>query len=155
MIRTIEGRLSKKNNNNKFAIEYLYQICYNLIQRGNNMYEIEFYEDKNGISEIAEYIKNLNRKSSTNKECRINFNKIVAYFDLLEEFGTRVGEPVTKHLEGEIWELRPLKNRFLYAYHKDNKFIILHHFIKKTQKTPKRELEQAKRNLQDYLERND
>lgn len=48
-----------------------------------------------------------------------------------------------------------LRNRFLYAYHKDNKFIILHHFIKKTQKTPKREIEQVKRNLQDYLERND
>lgn len=38
--------------------------------------------------------------------------------------------------------------------YKNNKFIILHHFIKKTQKTPKREIEQAKRNLQDYLERN-
>ena len=119
------------------------------------MYEIEFYEDKNGKSEILDYIRELNRKASTNKESRINFNKVVAYFDLLEEFGTRVGEPVTKHLDGEIWELRPLRNRFLYAYHKDNKFIILHHFIKKTQKTPGREIEQAKRNLQDYLERND
>ena len=75
--------------------------------------------------------------------------------DMLEELGSRVGEPVTKHLDGEIWELRPLKNRFLYAYYKDNKFIILHYFIKKTQKTPKREIEQAKRNLQDYLERNE
>ena len=119
------------------------------------MYEIEFYENKNGISETANYIKELNQKSSTNKESRINFNKIVAYLDLLEEFGPRIGEPVTKHLEGEIWELRPLRNRFLYAYHKDNKFIILHYFIKKTQKTPKREIEQAKRNLQDYLERNE
>ena len=119
------------------------------------MYEIEFYENKNGIYETANYIKELNQKSSTNKESRINFNKIVAYLDLLEEFGPRIGEPVAKHLEGEIWELRPLRNRFLYAYHKDNKFIILHHFIKKTQKTPKREIEQAKRNLQDYLERND
>ncbi len=119
------------------------------------MYEIEFYEDKNGKSEIADYIKGLNQKASTNKESRINFNKIIAYIDLLEEFGTRIGEPVTKHLDGEIWELRPLRNRFLYAYYKNNKFIILHHFIKKSQKTPKREIEQAKRNLQDYLERND
>ncbi|MDE6602461.1 MAG: type II toxin-antitoxin system RelE/ParE family toxin [Lachnospiraceae bacterium] len=118
------------------------------------MYEIEFYEDRNGKSEIADFIKELNRKSFTNKESRINFNKVVAYLDLLEEFGTRVGEPVTKHLEGEIWELRPLRNRLLYAYYRDNKFIILHHFIKKTQKTPKRELEQAKKNLADYLERN-
>lgn len=122
--------------------------------KGNTMYEVEFYEDINGKSEIANYIKELNRKSATNKESRINFNKIVAYFDLLEEFGTRVGAPVTKHLDGELWELRPLKNRFLYAYYKDNKFIILHYFVKKTQKTPKREIEQAKRNLQDYLERN-
>ena len=119
------------------------------------MYEIEFYEDKNGKSEIADFIRELNRKASTNKECRINFNKVVAYLDLLEEYGTRIGEPVTKHLDGDIWELRPLRNRLLYAYYKDNKFIILHHFIKKTQKTPKKEIEQAMRNLQDYLERND
>lgn len=118
------------------------------------MYEIEFYEDKNGKSEIADYIKELNAKAATSKECRINFNKIVAYMDILEELGTRVGEPVTKHLDGEIWELRPLKNRFLYAYYKENRFIILHHFIKKTQKTPKHEIEQAKRKLKDYLERN-
>lgn len=119
------------------------------------MYEIEFYEDKNGNSEIAEFIKELNKKAATNKECRINFNKIIAYLDLLEEFGTRIGEPVTKHLDGEIWELRPIKNRLLYAYYKDNKFILLHHFIKKTKKTPKKEIEQAKRNLLDYLERNE
>ena len=57
----------------------------------------------------------------------------------------KVCEPVTKHLDGEIWELRPLRNRFLYAYYKDNRFVILHHFLKKTQKTPKREIEQAKK----------
>ena len=119
------------------------------------MYEIEFYENKNGKSETADFIKELNQKASTNKECRINFNKIVAYLDLLEEFGTKIGKPVTKHLDGETWELRPLKNRIFYAYYKDNRFIILHHFIKKTQKTPKKEIEKAKRNLQDYLERND
>lgn len=43
------------------------------------MYEIEFYEDKYGVSEVAEYIKELRRKSTKNKEARINLNKIVAY----------------------------------------------------------------------------
>lgn len=117
------------------------------------MYEIEFYEDKYGVSEVAEYIKELRRKSTKNKEARINLNKIVAYIDLLEEMGTRVGEPVTKHLEGEIWELRPLKNRFLYAYYENNKYLILHHFVKKSNKTPKRELEKAKNKLRNYRER--
>lgn len=119
------------------------------------MYKIEFYEDKNGKSDAADYIRNLNEKAATSKESRINFNKIVAYLDMLEEMGTRIGEPITKHLDGEIWELRSLRNRFLYAYYKDNRFVILHHFLKKTQKTPKREIEQAKRSLQDYLERNE
>jgi len=134
------------NLNNKFVIIFL--------KEGDDMYEIEFYEDKNGKSEVSDYIRELNAKSRTSKESRINLNKIVAYLDLLEEMGTRVGEPVTKHLDGEIWELRPLRNRLLYAYYKDNKFIILHHFVKKTQKTPKREIEKAKQNLSDYIERN-
>lgn len=119
------------------------------------MYEIDFYEDKNGHSDFLEFLNKLNMKAATSKESRINFNKIVAYLDLLEEMGTRVGEPVTKHLDGEIWELRPLKNRILYAYYEEDRFIILHHFIKKTKKTPKREIERAKRNLQDFVERNE
>lgn len=119
------------------------------------MYTVKFYEDKNGYSEVVEYIKDLNKKAETSKESRVNFNKIVAYLDVLEEMGTRAGEPVTKHLDGEIWELRPLRNRILYAYYKDNTFIILHHFFKRTQKTPRKEIQKAKKYLQDYLERNE
>lgn len=117
------------------------------------MYKVEFYEDKNGRSEVFEFINNLEKRSFLSKKHRIDYNKIIAYINMLGEMGTRVGEPVTKHLDGEIWELRPLRNRLLYAYYKDDTFIILHHFIKKTRKTPKRELEKAKRNLQDYIER--
>ena len=114
------------------------------------MYEIEFFEDTNGYSEIVAYIKDLERRSRSSKEGRVNYNKIIAYFDLLQEYGVMIGEPVTKHLEGSIWELRPLRNRFLYAYYDEGVFIVLHHFIKKTQKTPRRELERAKRNLEIY-----
>lgn len=118
------------------------------------MYEIEFFEDKSGYSEIADLLRRLKENSKTNKESRINFNKIVAYMDVLEEMGTRAGEPITKYLGGDIWELRPLKNRILYAYYRDNKFIMLHYFVKKTKKTPKKEIAKAKHNLRDFLERN-
>lgn len=114
------------------------------------MYEIEFYEDDRGISDVKDFISELREKSYTNKDARINFNKVVAYMDLLEELGTRVGEPVTKHLDGEIWELRPLSNRILYAYFDNDTFIMLHHFVKKTQKTPRGEIEKAKREIEDY-----
>ena len=117
------------------------------------MYEIRFYEDERGLSEVKTFIKELKDKSTTSKDARINFNKVVAYIDALEEFGTRMGEPITKHLDGEIWELRPLANRILYAFYKGNSFILLHHFEKKTNKTPKREIEKAKRELEDYKRR--
>lgn len=117
------------------------------------MYEIRFYEDERGLSEVKTFIKELKDKSTTSKDARINFNKVVAYIDALEEFGTRMGEPITKHLDGEIWELRPLANRILYAFYKNNTFILLHHFEKKTNKTPKREIEKAKRELEDYKRR--
>ena len=117
------------------------------------MFEIIFYEDERGHSDVEEFIKELREKSATNKDARINFNKVVAYLDILEEMGTRVGEPVTKHLDGEIWELRPLSNRILYAYVKDNTFLLLHHFKKKTQKTPPGEIEKAKRELDDHIRR--
>ena len=43
------------------------------------------------------------------------------------------------------WELRPLRDRILFAYVKDNTFLLLTYFIKKTQKTPAREIERAKK----------
>ena len=117
------------------------------------MYEVIFYEDANGNKPVAEFINDLRNKSSTNKDARINFKKVVAYIDLLEEHGSIIGMPVVKHLDGDIWELRPIKNRILYAYYKDNKYILLHHFKKASRKLPPWELEQAKRNLEDYIKR--
>ena len=66
--------------------------------------------------------------------------------------GTNAGEPYVKHLEGEIWELRPLRDRILFAAWDGKNYILLHHFMKKTQKTPHREIEQAKANLADWKE---
>ena len=117
------------------------------------MFEIIFYEDEHGYSDVKEFINYLRKKSATSKDARINFNKFVAYLDILEEMGTRVGAPITKHLDGDIWELRPLSNRILYAYYKDNTFLLLHHFKKQSQKTPPREIEKSKKELRDYMRR--
>jgi len=118
------------------------------------LFDVIFYSDSRGNEPIAEFISKLRQKSITDKNARINLNKIVAYIDILCEHGTRVGEPVVKHLDGAIWELRPLDNRILFAYYNDQIYILLHHFIKKTNKTPPGIIEQAKRNLADYIERN-
>ena len=71
----------------------------------------------------------------------------------LSLYGTRLGTPFVKHIEGDLWELRPLRNRIFFFYWKDNRFVLLHHFIKKSQKTPAKEIQRAKLNLKDFLER--
>ena len=53
---------------------------------------------------------------------------------MLKNRGTMIGEPFIKHLEGDIWELRPLRDRILFAAWLDDGFILLHYFVKKTQK---------------------
>ena len=119
------------------------------------MFDVIFFSDANGNEPIAEYILGLQQKSVSSKDARINFTKIIAYIDLLCEHGTQIGEPVVKHLRGNIWELRPIRNRILFAFYKDSIYILLHRFAKKTEQTPTREIEQAERNLADYIERND
>ena len=118
------------------------------------VFEVIFYSDSRGKEPTAEFIRELREKSGSDKNARVILNKIVAYIDILCEHGTWVGEPVVKHLTDDIWELRPMNNRILFAYYKNNIYILLHHFTKKTSKTPPGEIEQAKRNLADYIKRN-
>ena len=92
-------------------------------------------------------------KSKKGKDARINFEKIGDYISILQEKGLKAGAPFIKHPEGEIWELRPLRNRILFVAWNGEVFILLHQFLKKTQKTPKREIEKAKREYKDFLSR--
>ena len=117
------------------------------------MYEIEFYENKNGESEVYEYINNLKNKNS--KESRQKLKKIYMYIDLLGECGLSLKEPYIKKINEEIWELRPLRDRILFTSMYNNKFVLLSIFMKKTEKTPKKEIEKAKRILKDYKQRSD
>lgn len=117
------------------------------------MFEIEIYEDAKGNSPISEYFRRLNEKAQTSKNERVRLKKISEYLELLKHHGTRIGLPATKHIDGRIWELRPTNDRILFAHCKGNTIVLLHHFVKKTKKTPKSEIEKAKHNLKEFLER--
>ncbi len=93
--------------------------------------EIKFVDDS-----IEDFIKSLEPQT---------ISKVLRTLDLLEEFGHRLGMPHTKKIDGAILELRIIGKqnvRFLYAYHK-KAIVVLHCFIKKTQKMPVRELHTA------------
>ena len=117
------------------------------------MYEIEFYEDIHGKSEVYEYIQQL--RNNLDKDNKQKLKKIYMYIDLLSQEGLKLSEPYIKKIDKEIWELRPLRDRILFASWRDNKFVLLSIFMKQTQKTPKREIEKAKRFLEDYKKRSE
>jgi phage-related protein len=119
------------------------------------MFEVHFFEDKQGRQPIKEVLLNLRDKAKNSKDAKVQYNKILASIRSLEEYGTRIGEPKLKHIDGDIWELRPRSHRIFFFYWRENKFILLHHFVKKTNKTPPNAIKQAKRNMQEYKERNE
>lgn len=118
------------------------------------MYEIIFYADNDGYSELYEELQNLAEQSLTNKDCRIQLKQITLYIELLKNQGTHLPSNIAKHIIYDVWELKPGKNRVLYFYFKDNMFVLLHMFRKKTQKTPKSEIEKALKEMNNYIERN-
>lgn len=116
-------------------------------------YNIVFYEKQNGESELWNFLEKLRKKSTTNKYARIQYKQASLYIELLQNNGTRLPDTVTKHIEEDIWELRPGNNRIFYFFCDKNDFVLLHNFRKKTQKTPRREIEKAKSERDDYLSR--
>lgn len=76
--------------------------------------------------------------------------KFVRISNLIEEVGLpALGMPHIRHLEGPIWELR-MKGREgiargLYVTADKRRVVVLRVFVKKTQKTPKKELEIARK----------
>ena len=117
------------------------------------MYEIRFYRKKDGEEPVAEFMKKL--ASQKGKDSRIQLGKIRDYIKVLQEHGTRAGEPFVKKVDDKenIWELRPLGNRIFFVAWIENTFVLLHVFQKQTKKTPQRQIDQARREVKDLKER--
>lgn len=117
------------------------------------MFEIEFYEDSNGVSELWNFLDDLQKKAVTSKDARIQHDQISFYIELLQQNGTRLGKNITRHIVEDIWELRPGNNRVFYFYFGENTFVLLHQFHKKSQKTPQREIKRALAERDDWNSR--
>jgi phage-related protein len=74
--------------------------------------------------------------------------------ELLQSFGPQhVGMPHVRPLSNKLWEMRLVGRegigRALYAAASGRRLVVLHAFIKKTQKTPQQALETALRRLKE------
>ena len=113
---------------------------------------VDYYVKENGDSPVKDFISSLAPK---------HMAKVLWEIDLLEKLGTDIKEPYAASIKGKkykgLWELRIQQgsdaSRVFYFIPIGNTFILLHGFIKKSNKTPIIELERALSYMSDYQRR--
>lgn len=111
-------------------------------------FNLVFYETLNGKVPAIEFLNSLDVKMRA---------KTNSMLKMLQNNGHELRAPYSKHLTEGIFELRTELgnniNRILYFFYSGGNIVITNGFIKKTKKTPRREIELAKKYRQDYLDR--
>lgn len=110
--------------------------------------DVEFYEKPDGTYPAEEFIL------SQDKKMKAKLYRLVA---LLEEWGQELRKPYSEMLDDGIFELRAKQGsditRVLYFFVVGGKAVLTNGFVKKTQKTPRKEIELAKKYRLDYEQR--
>lgn len=108
----------------------------------------EFYIAPDGTSPIEEFLDSLDLKT----RARIRWS-----MEQLRVRNVRAREPLVKHLEDKLWELREESKtniyRVIYFFFTGRRIIFVHGFQKKTQKMPRKELEIARKRYEDFTKR--
>ena len=112
------------------------------------MFQLEFYETEDGKEPVADFLDSLEPKMAA---------KLVGLMEILEEKGTELRMPYSEHLDDGIFELRckfgSNITRALYFFYVGNRIIVTNGFVKKSQKTPPKEIAIAKKRSNDWISR--
>ncbi len=106
-------------------------------------WEIIFYQTSSGKRVVEDFIDNLDTAAKS---------KTVRQIELLGTYGVELGMPHAKLLGGGLFELRvrgKREVRVFYVYVAAKRIILLHGFVKKSQATPKKELDIARKRQQE------
>ncbi len=113
-------------------------------------YDVEFYKTAKGKEPVIEFLDSLDEKMAA---------KLIGLMEILEEKGTELRMPYSEHLEDGIFELRCKQGsnitRVLYFFFIGQKIVVTNGFVKKTQKTPPKEIKLAKTRRTDWIIRHD
>ncbi len=113
-----------------------------------NRYRVEFYETEEGRIPVQEFILDCEPKMRS---------KIFQIIDLLGRNGPSLRMPYSKYLSDGIFEIRIKQgsdhSRILYFFIKDRRIVLTNSFVKKSKRTPSREIEKAENYRADYRRR--
>lgn len=111
-------------------------------------WSVVFYVDAQGHEVVREFLRGIDAKTRARFEWSI---------EQLSVRNVRAREPLVRHLEGKLWELREESGtniyRMIYFFHTGRRIVLLHGFQKKTRQTPRDEIAIARGRLTDFLTR--
>lgn len=102
--------------------------------------QVYFFKTANNKQPVRDWLK----------ELPVEDRKIIGNDLKTAQFGWPIGMPLIRKLDTDLWEVRSrLHNRIARVIFtvEGNNMVLLHGFIKKSQKTPQNELELAKQRL--------
>lgn len=110
---------------------------------------LEFFIKKNGKSPIREEIKKLNAEERA---------RIWGCLECVEKIGVECHRVEFRQIKGKLWEIK-IKGitgayRIFYMMLDRNTMMLLHFYIKKSQKAPKNEIEIAEKRMKEKLNEN-
>jgi len=122
----------------------MYQLWYTrLVNKEDDdelILDVVFYKTEAGNEPVREWLKSLPRED----------RKTIGEDIKTAQYGWPLGMPLIRKLERGLWEVRSNIStgiaRVLFTV-KDAMMILLHGFVKKSQKTPPNELDTARRRL--------
>ena len=99
--------------------------------------DVVFYQTGSGNEPVREWLRGLSKADK----------RAIGSDIKSEQYGWPIGMPVVRKLDAGLWEVRSRldqrTSRILFTVHGDT-MVLLHGFIKKSQKTPKEDLQLAK-----------
>lgn len=111
-------------------------------------FNIIYFELDSSTCPVQEFLDSLDNKMAA---------KLYGMMDILAEYGNELRKPYSEHLEDGIFEVRAKFGsnitRVLYFFYVGKTIVMTNGFVKKTQKTPKAQLELAKKYRKIFLER--
>lgn len=113
-------------------------------------FNVTFYDLPDGTEPAQEFLDSLDDKMRA---------KMLRAIDVLAAYGYELREPISKSLGDGIFELRAQVgsniSRVMYFFFIGQNVVLTNGFIKKTQRTPRAEIEKAARYRAEYLSRRD
>jgi len=114
-----------------------------------NAMEVLFYETEGGRAPVRENLEALPEPDQA---------KAAAHISLLEQHGHTLREPHVKHMQDKLKELRfkisAGQYRVFFFFHVGSKIVLVHSMVKKTQTTPKNDLDLALKRMREWQKRN-